>query len=317
MRKRPVSVILIAICLTAHLFPMLQAQVKFAPADFGQTVTGFQDDFTGATRDPNWVAVPPEKDNYDQANGVLTVTVIGEGAFDTHLLYEAPGYDDTVQEVLARIRVTSFGLGDAARCGAAVAVDPESSQGINLHFRDHAQDGLQGRQFKLLDDRRAWGPRGLDIKWEDNAWYWLRLRQTGPGTDAANNIQGKVWLADGSVPEPGNWQLNWRRSGRTGFAGIVGSSIGGVSEYEVDYILIKAEGLPAIKVGSSAFPAGAPAAPKIAAARSGNAITLTWTEGGALESSDNISGPWSAIAGASSPHTATLSGVARFYRVRR
>ena len=317
MHKKSVRVVLIVFCLAAHLAPIPQAQVNFAPVDFGQTVKGFQDDFTGAMRDPNWVAVPPEKDNYEQANGVLTVTVVGEGAFDTHLLYEAPGYDDTVQEVLTRIRVTSFGLGDAARCGASVAVDPDSSQGINLHFRDHDQNGLQGRQFKLLDDRRAWGPRGLDIKWEDNAWYWLRLRQTGPGTDAANNIQGKVWLADGSVPEPKDWQLNWLRSGRTGFAGIVGSSIGGVSEYEVDYILIKAEGLPAIKVGSRAFPVGGPAAPKIAAARSGNSIALTWTDGGVLESADSITGPWSVVTGASSPHMEPLSGVGRFYRVRR
>ena len=45
-------------------FPNSQIAVTMAlqsPADFGQTANGFQDDFTGA-RDPNWVAVPPDKD---------------------------------------------------------------------------------------------------------------------------------------------------------------------------------------------------------------------------------------------------------------
>ena len=36
-------------------------------------------------------------------------------------------------------------------------------------------------------------------------------------------------------------------------AGLVGSSIGGISDYDVDYILIKAEGLPTTTVAASAF----------------------------------------------------------------
>ena len=247
----PAAVIRVALSVVFSIG--LHAQVKFTPEDVGQTVNGFQDDFAGAARNPDWVPVPPELDLYEQTGGLLRVTVVGE-ALDTHLLYEAAGYNDTVQEVLARIRVTAFGTGDAPRCGIAVAVNPDNSQGINLHFRDHDQDGVLGRQFKLLDDRRAWGPRGLDTDWEDNTWYWLRLRQIGPGTGTTNNTSAKVWLADGRDQEPGGWQMDWRRSGRVGFAGIVGSSIGGLSEFEVDYILIKADGLPSIKVSLSAFP---------------------------------------------------------------
>jgi hypothetical protein len=304
-----------------RILPNSQVPVSFdvaVPADFGQSVKGFQDDFTSATRGANWMPVPLEKDNYEPTNGVLRVTVVGEGP-DTHLIYQAPGYSEDAQEVLARIRITAFGTGDAPRCGISVGVDPDSSQGINLHFRDHDQDGVSGRQFKLLDDRRAWGPPGLDIDWENETWYWLRLRQTSSIVTDGPNIMAKVWSADGTVPEPADWQMRWTRAGRIGFAGIVGSSIGGLSEYEVDYILIKAEGLPNIKVGSSAFPATAlmPPAPRISAARSGNAITLTWTEGGVLESADSIAGPWSAVTAASSPHTAPFSGAGGFYRVRK
>lgn len=284
------------------------------PADFGLTVLGFQDDFASATRDPNWTPVPPENDNYAPTNGVLRVTVVGEG-LDTHLLYTAAGYNDGAQEVLARIRVTAFAVGDGARCGIAVGVDPETSQGINLHFRDNNQDGILGRQFKLLDDRRAWGP-GVDIKWENNTWYWLRLLQSNSVATDGPNIRAKTWPADGTVKEPANWQLNWSRNDRVGFAGIVGSSIGGLSEFEVDYILIKAEGLPNIKVGSSAFPVTA-AAPKIALARSGNTLALTWTGGGTLETADLITGPWTSVAGASSPRSVSIAGTAKFFRLRQ
>src|SRR5207244_10307084 len=69
------------------------------------------------------------------------------------------------------------------------------------------------------------------------------------------NIQAKVWLADGTVPEPDDWQLNWGRDGRSGLAGIAASSstTTGSEEFEVDYVLIKAEGLPSITVSPSAF----------------------------------------------------------------
>src|SRR6185503_13687222 len=40
---------------------------------------------------------------------------------------------------------------------------------------------------------------------------------------------------------------------RTGFAGIVASSGGGPADFDVDYILIKASGLPSITVTPSAF----------------------------------------------------------------
>jgi hypothetical protein len=289
------------------------------PSDFGQSVSGFQDDFISAARDPNWTPVPPEKDMYEQIDGLLRVTVLGDSpGLDTHLLYQAPGYDAEAQEVLARIRITAFGAGDAPRCGISVAADAESSQGINLHFRDQDQDGVLGRQFKFLDDRRAWGPPGLDINWVNGSWYWLRLRQTSSDTAAGPNIQAKVWSADGTVSEPADWQMTWSRAGRLGFAGIVGSSIGGLSEFEVDYILIKAAGLPNIKITSSAFPAAAVVSGlKLEASRSAANLTLTWSGTATLESAAQILGPWSIVTGASSPHAAPITGVTRFYRLRQ
>jgi hypothetical protein len=241
------------VVLFAATLSQIQAQPpQFTPIDFGQSVNGFQDDFASAERDPNWVPVGAGGDLYEQADGVLHITVTDGDP--NHLLYEAPGYSDAAQEVLARMRATSFGTGDFPRGGVAVGVDGDTGEGINLHFRDSNQDGVSGRQFKLLDDKRAWGPAGLPIRFEDNAWFWLRLRQTGSDSAEGPNIFAKVWPADGNTPEPDDWQMSWSRDGRVGFAGLAGNSGGTVGEFEVDYVLIKAEGLPTVKVAASAFP---------------------------------------------------------------
>src|SRR5580692_4793358 len=69
------------------------------PTDVGTTVNGFQDDFDGTTLNTNWVAAG---DNiFSISGGVLHVApAIND---PNHLLYELPGYDNTIQEVLARV----------------------------------------------------------------------------------------------------------------------------------------------------------------------------------------------------------------------
>ena len=223
---------------------------KLVPDDFGQTLDGFQDDFSGPVRNPNWVAAPRANDAYTQTRNLLRANA--ETSDPNHLLYAASGCQATQQEVLARIRIRRFGGGSNSRAGIGVGVDPDTSQGINLLFADLEPgspygNGVSGRQFKLLDDFRAWGPPGAAIRWETNTWYWLRLRQ-GEFRPGTSKIQAKVWPADGSVQEPANWPLEWERPARAGFAGILAGS-GGVSDFDVSYVLIKAAGLPSIKAG--------------------------------------------------------------------
>ncbi len=294
------------------------------PTELGQKVKGFQDDFTGAARDPNWVPRGPGGDLYKQGDGLLRVTV--KASDPNHLLYEAAGYNNTVQEVLARIRVTAFGTGDPSRAGLGVGVQTtpasELSRGINLHFRDNNQDGVTGKQFKLLDDARAWGPAGLKEDWAINSWYWMRLRQDPNANGGTDDVFGKVWKADGKTDEPSDWQLKWNyipaRTARTGFAGITGSSIEGLGSFEVDYILIKADGLPEIT------PKWDPTGPAATTAKftglravSATQIELEWVGAGVLESADSPAGPWTAVAGASSPRRITTSGAAKFYRLKQ
>jgi hypothetical protein len=56
--------------------------------------------------------------------------------------------------------------------------------------------------------------------------------------------------------------------------------------------------------------------PSVAIARAGAQVQVTFA-GGSLQSADTAVGPWSDVAGASSPLTVPASGVARFYRVRQ
>src|SRR5260370_33415281 len=86
----------------------------------------------------------------------------------------------------------------------------------------------------------------------------LRHDRNAAAQGGVNDVFGKIWLADGTVSEPANWQLTWdyipAYAPRTGYAGITAGSLGGTSEFEVDYILIKAAGLPSITVATAALP---------------------------------------------------------------
>jgi hypothetical protein len=47
----------------------------------------------------------------------------------------------------------------------------------------------------------------------------------------------------------------------------------------------------------------------------GGSVNITWEGGGTLESASDPAGPWTEVAGATSPHTAQATGTATFYRV--
>ncbi|HWN96270.1 MAG TPA: lamin tail domain-containing protein, partial [Methylomirabilota bacterium] len=229
---------------------VVQTRAQQLPLDVGTTVPGYQDDFDDAALGAGWTV--RGQNVYTVSGGMLHVA--SAGGDPNHLLYELGGYNNTVQEVLARIRVTSFGTADGPRGGVAVGVDAGTSRGINLHFRD---EGI-GRHVEFLDDGLAWGTE-FAIGWQNNTWYWLRLRQepNAAAQGGVNDVFGKIWLADGSQAEPAAWQSVYdyipTRAARTGFAGIAASSLGGTAEFDVDYILIKATGLPNVTVAPNAF----------------------------------------------------------------
>jgi len=246
----------------------LSAQ-SLLPVDAGTTVNGFQDYFIGNALGANWVVHGYKV--YSVSGGLLHVTLAGGDP--NHLLYELPGYDDTVQEVLARIRVLDFGSGDASRGGLAVGVNPSSNVGVDYLFRNGDSEGQSGNHLAFLADFVAWGP-GQDFAWQVNEWYWLRLRQepNAASQGGVNDVFAKIWLADGNTAEPSDWQLTWDYTPQdgsplTGFAGITASS-GGMAQFDVAYFLLKAAGLPLIQVApnSSAQSSAVSAFPEVESA---------------------------------------------------
>jgi hypothetical protein len=94
-----------------------------------------------------------------------------------------------------------------------------------------------------------------------------------------------------------------------------------VEEFEVDYILIKAEGLASIKVNPSSFSLLGPPPTTLKftglTRTTGNQFVLEWIGTGILEQGDTVKGPWTVVPGAVSPLTITATGAAKFYRLHQ
>jgi hypothetical protein len=329
----------------------------YLPAEFAQPVAGFQDDFSAATMDPNWVPAGNDAINgvdlFEQdGDGLLHVTSppVIENSNPNCLLYNPPtAYDSSHQEVLMRLRVTAFaptalmtsgGLDSAG--GATVANNTinqpsgSGSGGIDWLICYFTGEGgtftdIVGYQAAFLDDWLTWanpgnGGEGAAYNWTTNTWYWLRLVQNGTNTAAGPNVFGKVWLADGTTPEPAAWQGTWSRSERTGLAGIDAANEndldGPLFNFDVSYFLLKAAGLPTITVAPSSFTLVPPLSPlQFTAIQSTSTnVVLQWTGAGTLQQATSPAGPWADMVdpnGAFSPYTIPASSPAMFYRLRQ
>lgn len=95
------------------------AAQPYAPLEVGARVNGFQDDFERTSLGSNWTV--RGADVFTVSNGRLQVaTASGD---PNHLLFALPGYNDAVQEVLARIQVRHFDAGCGfRRCRTVVPI---------------------------------------------------------------------------------------------------------------------------------------------------------------------------------------------------
>ena len=310
------------------------ANAVAAPYDLLQTVHGYQDNFEAATRNTNWVAVGPGGDHYVQTKNVLQgSTSVGD---PNHLLFMGAGASNNVQEILARMRIVAFGTGDPCRGGVALGVNTNivsgnatAWSGYNIQFRDYTSEASV-RHNRLLDDLRSWGPTDLDNAWANDTWYWLRLRMD-PKADGVNDVFGKVWAADGVTPEPSAWQMVWADSSAAtqtgglhhGWPAITGCSNEGLSQYEVDYALIKCSGLPSIQVAFDVAPVGPipPVIQSLDLIGEGFDYVINWF-GGKLETATSVTNgaTFTALPASTaynSPYTNTTSGEMKFFRISK
>ncbi len=320
------------------------------PEDYGQPVAGFQDNFSAATMDTNWVPTGLDAQNsYDlfqqTGDGLLHVSSPPNIADSNpnRLLYNPPtAYSSNIQEVLIRMRVTAFAPSDVASSdgldsigGVTLANNINQASGGGAGGMDWLLadctasggfTGILGYQVAFLDDWAAWG-KGATYNWTTNTWYWLREFQNGTNTTRGPNVFGKVWLADGTTPEPAAWQAAWSRGDRNGLAGIEAASINNVGEnslfnFDVSYFLLKADGLPTITVAPSSFTLIPP--PSLlqftAIQSSGTKVVLQWTGAGTLQQASSLAGPWADLVdtnGAFSPYTIPATAPEKFYRMRQ
>jgi len=227
------------------------AQAQTMPYEFtdGKPVTGYYNDFSS-----------PDLTGWDWYGTTGTAAVTSEGTLQlsysgtndlVHFLYTDPvnDYSNAAwQEVLIRIRVNGTPANDA-RAGATVYGNNNSdSRGINLllYRTAHSQNSTG-----ILNDRVAWykgNPNAVLDSWDEDQWYWLRVRREMGDNNTGGIVYGSCWL-DGT-PEPA-WMYTWENdpqatSGRN--VGLAGFACASNASLEVDCILIKAPNLPSIMV---------------------------------------------------------------------
>lgn len=268
------------------------------PDDVGSEVTGFQDEFATLTRDPRWVprggstnplAIGPDRFAPQAGHLLVQGGASALTAVPPHLLFEQAGYDLENQEVLVRIltRANSRHADEWSGPSAAVGFRAgwpgvlDDYRGLSLAFLA-VRVGVLPSSLRLeIPGRDGTGP-SLGVTVQTQTWYWARLRRAAPAAAGQPDTFGRLWPADGTVPEPRTW-VAWvfdprvpvgvRPAGYAGIASPVNLSPGG--GFLVDYFLLKAAGLPTIAVAPGALrPPQILAAPPDRAVLPGAAATL-------------------------------------------
>ena len=196
------------------------------------------------------------------------INVNDSGTVNNHLIYKPsdPSLDYSTggsQEILMHIQVTSIATQITAvenykhrtHGGAGVLVNADTSRGVDVVFTRRSGE-MRQRDFSMGYNNGYYsafgtGPDDNQHAWALNEWYWVRLKYD----DDAGMIFTKIWLSD--TPEPDEWQKSVAASTAgttTGWAGIT-ATCGGLFEFNVDYVLIKAGALPEIWVGNIPEPA--------------------------------------------------------------
>jgi len=213
------------------------------PAEAGQTLRGWQEDFSGALG-PEWSITGDDADFFRVADGLLRLSP-APGA-TRRLLLEQPRPGLESCEILARIRTVGPTPDDGPWGGLALGVDPAARTGLACQLHSNA---ASGRGIGLSGDSMPQGPRA-GFAWQPNTWYWLRIRHEVRDLTGAPELQARLWRADGDTPEPEAWLLWWdyypASAARHGYSGWIAGSVG--SGLESDYFLLKSDALGEITV---------------------------------------------------------------------
>lgn len=284
----------------------------YVPLGMGTPTSGAQDTFSGSTLDPHWESGIVNDDNnqsdyvfsegFVQSNGVLHVhannlDMTPANWWDpNYLIYVDPAYEGSAQEALIHFTIKNSNFSSTGVAGIGVGVQPDpyvsNPEGGNcLRAVPGGYAGVTNYPFFLTcsDFIADNNPSGIgDVyhqPWRVGGSYWLRIRQdidTNPITDGTPGgiISTKAWAGDGSEPEPSDWQSIWKDPGgitREGYAAIrAGFGVGVIMDFDVDYFLVAANGLPTI---TPTLPSSLLPQVQLGIAVSGDNTTLSWPSG--------------------------------------
>ena len=213
-------------------------------------VNGFQDDFDGTELSPDWLLYDGGLDDPPAElfakSGTGTLLMNPSNGDPNKLLYNpATPYSDVIQEVVALIRLVidpdldTDGSAAASTSRQILVTDrnqppfprakPERER---QSFQPPRRPTRVGAGYRSEHRRRYLGGR---------RYKWLRLQQARTPPE---HREFRESLGRRDRPEPVNFDLSWSNRARAGLAGLTTNSIGGQAVLEVDYVLIKAEGLP-------------------------------------------------------------------------
>jgi hypothetical protein len=168
-----------------------------------------------------------------------------------------------------------------------------------------------------------WTPNGglLQSSYPYPDGEWHHIATIADGTAIRNYFDGELVGSGGTPLGAGSTYGSFDFNVHIGGGGITDAT-GNFFRGQLDEVAIFDKAIPADRIAAH-YRAGReggvieeeePAITGITLA--GGNVTIEWTGGGTLETAASVTGPWSDVAGASSPHSTPATEAAAFFRVR-
>jgi hypothetical protein len=177
-------------------------------------------------------------------------------------------------------------------------------------------------EYGFIDQNtiQIWTPGGgaldTDYPYPDDEWH--HVATIASGTDIRNYFDGELVGTGGTATANyGTSAFNVHIGGGGVFDGTGNFFIGQIDEVAIFDKAIPAERIRAhFRAGKEGGVVEEEQPEFTGITLSGGNVIISWTGGGTLESAPDATGPWAAVTGATSPHTAQATGTATFYRLR-
>jgi hypothetical protein len=178
-------------------------------------------------------------------------------------------------------------------------------------------------EYGFIDQNtiQIWTPGGgsldTDYNFPDEEWH--HVATIASGTDIRNYFDGALVGSGGSATSNyGTSTFNVHIGGGGVFDATGNFFIGQIDEVAIFNKAISAERIAAhFKAGKEGGVIEETQPEFTGITANGNNLSIEWTGGGTLQSATAVTGPWTDVAGASSPFSTTAAGAGLFYRVRQ